>query len=299
MARVGLEKLRHGEWQGDDWKLLFNKLAARLQFTLRSWPSRFATPAQAQGWFEWSRFALGMKPCHNPVGCGAAGHLCGPWPGRLGTAGHGGHESLRHLPDLYAAVAIPALGAWAGFPVFPGGHGSALSTGPTNDERRHGHGHAEGVALGTALSWIGVLSTLALMPCFGDFSTVEKALSPLPGFRAAVLIGLVFLTWRMAAINLCFGLTGNKWLSNAPLLVPLLFWTFIGVFHPFLDPDGLAWNWLGNHAVAILDVLLILKCLLACAALRACSARFAVSVRCGALSPGVAACWPPRCWELL
>src|SRR5208282_3383710 len=66
----------------------------------------------------------------------------------------------------------------------------------------------------------------------------EVGLSPLPGFRVVVIVGLVFLTWRMAVINLCFGLTGNRWLSNAPLFVPMVFWTVVAVFHTALDANS-------------------------------------------------------------
>jgi hypothetical protein len=53
MAYIGLQKMRHGQWQPWTWKWR----AARAQ--LRG-PKRFASPAQAQLWFEWRRFGRGL-----------------------------------------------------------------------------------------------------------------------------------------------------------------------------------------------------------------------------------------------
>lgn len=278
LARVGLEKLRHGEWRGEDWKMPFSKLAARVHFKLRSWPSRFASPAQAQCWFEWSRFVLGMSyvtillavvpliifVAHSLAGCGPLSP----------DAMKGFSTFLVYIPPILLlllglglGVQFSQDGAEQRFllvrPITSGDMVMALM---------------KGMAIGTVLTWTGVLAALAFMPLFGDFSAVERALSPLPGFRVVVIAGLVFLTWRMAVINLCFGLTGNKWLSNAPVFLLLFFWTAIAAFHSALDPNSVVWNWFVSHASELLIVLLILKFLLAGVAFRACVRRRLLSL---------------------
>jgi hypothetical protein len=273
LARVGLEKLRHGEWRGEDWKLPFSKLAARVHFKLRSWPSRFASPTQAQCWFEWSRFALGMSYVTIllavvPLIIFVAHSLAG-WGPLSREAMKGFTTFLVYMPPILflllglgLGVQFSQDGAEQRFllvrPITSGDMVMALM---------------KGMAMGTVLTWTGVLAALAVMPFFGDFSAVEQALSPLPGFRVVVIIGLIFLTWRMAVINLCFGLTGNKWLSNAPVFVPMFFWTVIAVFHSALDPNDVVWNWLVSHGSELLIGLLILKFLLAGGAFRVCLRR--------------------------
>jgi hypothetical protein len=270
LARVGLEKLRHGEWRGEDWKWPFSKLAARVHFKLRSWPARFASPAQAQCWFEWSRFGLGMSYVTIllavvPLLIFVAHSLAG-WGPLSPEAMKGFSTFLIYMPPILFLLLGLGLGVQFAQdgpeqrfllvrPITSGDLVIALM---------------KGMAIGTVLTWTGVLAALAVMPFFGDFSVVEQALFPLPGFRVVVIVGLIFLTWRMAVINLCFGLTGNRWLGNAPGLLPLLFWTAIAVFHSALDPNGVVWSWLLSHASELLIVLLILKFLLAGVAFRAC-----------------------------
>jgi hypothetical protein len=273
MARVGLEKLRHGEWRGEDWKWPFSKLAARIHFKLRSWPSRFASPAQAQCWFEWSRFVLGMSYVTIllavvPLMIFLAHRLAG-WGPLSPEAMKGFSTFLIYMPPLLFLLLGLGLGVQFSQdgpeqrfllvrPITSGDMVMALM---------------KGMAIGTVLTWAGVGAALAVMPFFGDFSAVEHALSPQPGFRVVVIVGLIFLTWRMAVINLCFALTGNRWLSNAPVFLPLLFWTLIAVFHSALDPNAVVRNWLVSHGSGLLIGLLILKFLLAGLAFRACLRR--------------------------
>jgi hypothetical protein len=75
--------------------------------------------------------------------------------------------------------------------------------------------------ISTVISWLTVFAALAAMPLLGDFHAVERSVSDLPECRAAIVIGLIILTWRAVAVNYCFARSGNRRLANIPILMLL------------------------------------------------------------------------------
>ena len=117
-------------------------------------------------------------------------------------------------------------------------------------------------AIGALLSWMVVLAALGVLTWLGDFHAVAQRVSPFLGGRVALVIGLIFLTWRGAVINLCFVLIGNRWANQAPVLLLMPgFFGFVAVF--ILFQNGFQFDWLWNHFSELVAGLLALKFLLA------------------------------------
>jgi hypothetical protein len=86
-------------------------------------------------------------------------------------------------------------------------------------------------AISTAISWAMVFAALAALPLLGDFHFVEKSVSASPECRAVIVIGLIFLTWRIIAVNVW-----SARLAGVPFLALLVLWLGIVLF--VLDERG-------------------------------------------------------------
>ncbi len=213
VARAGLQKMRHGQWQGWTWRWPFPVMSARAGLL---GPKRFASPAQAQLWFEWRRSA--RRLCFITAALAlvpVAIHLLVRLVGNLGPLEDNTIEGfaayLAGLPlFIYYAYAVSPVRSDEPF----------LMVRPlTNGEMAMAR--LKAAAIGTVLSWLAVLAALGALPLLGNFHAVEQSVSVHPACRAALVLALMFLTWRLAAIHLCFEFIGNRWASALPTLMVL------------------------------------------------------------------------------
>jgi hypothetical protein len=272
LARAGLQKMRHGQWQGWTWQWPFARQSARAE--LRG-PKRFASPAQAQLWFEWRRFACRL--CFYAAALAlvpVAIHLLARLVGGLGPVRDG------TLLDFTVYVAAVPLFLHFCFAVAPGrADQSFLMIRPiTNGGMMMAS--LKAAVMSTILSWAVVLAALCAMPMLGDFHAVEQSVSAQPGCRAAIVLGLIFLTWRLVAVNLCFVLYGNRWLANIPGLMCIALWLG-GMSLAWLSRNGEYWNGFMRLVPGLLAGLVAVKFLLALLAFR-------VSLQRGLIAPSSA-----------
>ena len=216
MAYMGLGKIRRGAWQRWIWKW---RLAPSTTGINAKSSKEFRSPAQAQFWFEWRRQARklvfyicafsGVVPLLLYVISYIFIH-----PGRLSgdyTFGLG----------LYL-LAVPL------FIHFCHGVAPEQEMAQFTATRPLASGEMvvaklKAAALSVALSWGVTLPMLAVVALLGDLPAAvdhEPFLSRnLPLLRAmwpVILLGLMFLTWRFIAADLCFGLRGKAWGSWVP-----------------------------------------------------------------------------------
>jgi hypothetical protein len=76
-------------------------------------------------------------------------------------------------------------------------------------------------AISAVYSWLAVLAAFCAMILLGEFRAVVHGAFAQPLSLAAAVIGLLFLTWRMAVVNLCFALPGNRRMASVPVLLIL------------------------------------------------------------------------------
>ena len=217
LARVGLEKMRHGQWQGWTWPRPIQALLARAP--LRG-PQHFASPAQAQLWFEWRRLARPLSIALATFALAAVIlHLLVRFV-----------FGLRQLDDNTLGVFVLFLAAMP-----PGVYFCFFSIPALNDLsfpmlRPLTNGQMvlatlKAAAVGTALCWVAVLVAASALAFLGDLkATVALSL----GQRVAVVWCLIFLTWRMVPAELCFVLDGRRWMAQVPWLKLFAIW--MGVF---------------------------------------------------------------------
>jgi hypothetical protein len=207
LARVGMQKMRHGQWRG--WTAPVPFLTRNARAELKG-PKRFASPAQAQLWFEWRRMSRRMCFC-------AAGFTFVPAAILLGIRFV---EGVPLQEDDLTAFA----GCLLGVPLFL--HFCFAISSPKTDlpflmNRPLTNGEImmpklKSAAITTAISWGFVLVVFCVMPVLGDFRAVLRDTSvPLAGWLVIVL-GLIFLTWRFIPVSLGFVLSGNRRLVQLP-----------------------------------------------------------------------------------
>jgi hypothetical protein len=254
LARAGLQKMRHGQWQGWTWTSRISKIASRSE--LRG-PKRFASPAQAQLWFEWRRFARRLCFC-------AAAAAIGPVVTfLLARVGFGrplqDENSLRALAVLLIAMPL--------FLHFLFGISPAKTDLPflmirpvTNGQMMMATLKAAGIS--TVFSWLVALAALCAMPLLGDFHHVEQTTFPPPQWWAFTLLGSMLLTWRLMAVNLCCTWSGKKWLNGVPTLLFLV--AYLSVFLlSILSRNSAFWDPFRRVLPVLLACLIAVKFLLA------------------------------------
>jgi hypothetical protein len=281
LGAAGLRKMRHGQWQRWAWGNPFAALGVRAK--LRG-PARFASPAQAQLWFEWRQFARGLVLFVAfltlvPV----AGILLWRWTrvsALLEIATFiGSSRDKPILPALSAPVEISTL---IGFTFFllaaPAILHSAFGMSMVRKDmpfllvRPMTEGQMvsamwKSSAISTALSWAIVLLALCAMPLLGDFHAVIQSQSDLPFGKTACVLGFVFLTWRFAVVDLCFVLTGHQKWATTPVWIIAA--GGYGIFMlVLLQKNGVYWNAFVKMVPALLGGLVIAKILLAIVSFR-------------------------------
>jgi hypothetical protein len=122
-----------------------------------------------------------------------------------------------------------------------------------------------------------VFAALGIMSLLGDFHAVMRHI-PLIGVRVIIVIGLIFATWRIAVIHLCFALTGDKRIVPMPILIFYGQLIGIGVLLG-LAHDGVRLSGFGNNLI------LVLACLLVAAKLLLAFRGFRISLKRRILAP--------------
>jgi len=211
LARVSLQKMRHGQWQGWTWKWAIPGIFA---WTKMRGPARFSSPAQAQLWFEWRRFARPLCILVTAlVAVPVVTHL-------LLRVALGG--APLQTDTLFAftvvLVVIPPVIHFLSSMSPDRTHQPFLMVRPMTDGVMT-MTVLKAAAIGTTVSWVAVIAMLATMPLLGDFRTVERNVSVLPECRGAIIIGLIFGSWRMFAVNHCFTRSGIRSLAGVPVLM--------------------------------------------------------------------------------
>jgi len=245
LAYAGLQKMRHGQWQGWDWQRAWAKLTARAELP---GPKQFASPAQAQLWFEWRRFARLM--CFSTVGLALVpavilllARIFGCDPLSV-DAVFGFFLILIFMPLLthFCMGASPARSDQPFLMVRPLANGEIIMP------------MLKTAAMSSFFSLLAVLAALGALSLLGDFHKVVQDV-PL-GCRGALVIGWIFVTWRLAVVNLCFVLTGNRHIAGMPALLIVAF--VIGQFAlNILEQNDVYWH------VFLRLVPLLLFCLVA------------------------------------
>jgi hypothetical protein len=251
LAYAGLQKMRHGQWQGWDWQRALAKVIGCVEWR---GPKQFASPTQAQLWFEWRRFASVL--CYFTVGLALVPAVI------LLLARVFGHEPLDK----------DAMGGFTAFlAVVPLFIHFCMGTSPIRSDqsflmvRPLTNGEMvmpmlKTAAMSSFFSALAVLVALGALSLVGDFHKLEQGAPP--GCRAALVIALIFLTWRMAVAGLCFVLTGNRRIASVP--VWLIFAYGTGLFMVIiLEQNGVYWHAFLRLVPWLLVCLVAVKFLLA------------------------------------
>jgi hypothetical protein len=223
-------------------------------------PKRFASPAQAQLWFEWRRSARGL--CFLVAALAlvpVAIHLLVRVAAGLGPL----VNNTMYGFTLYL-VAVP-LAIHLCFAASPDRTNLPFLLARPLTDGQMVMALLKAAALSAAFSWLAVLVALGAMPLLGEFSAVERIVSDLPEWRAAYVLVLIFLTWRIVAIDLCFVLSGHRWLAGVQVVKLVAVLAAAMLFA--LGQNG-AFRWFVPFIPGLLACLVAVKLLLACVAFR-------------------------------
>ncbi len=234
-AVLGLSKIRHGAWQRFPLVRRLVLITARAKLNPES---AFRSQARAQFWFEWRRHARKLFF-----------YVC----------------ALTIVPFLFMAVVAAEVGFLSEDDMF--GLTLYLLAVPLFIHFFHGlvpertvlpftairpltdgeivMAKLKTVALSSVLSWAVTLPLVAALPLLGDLHTVLEHIPLFVQYQhllrpmlVLILPGLVFLSWRFTAADLCFGSVGKSWIANGPILKYLAFGTLLGVvFYLSRDPQ--------------------------------------------------------------
>jgi hypothetical protein len=269
LARAGLQKMRHGQWQGWDWERALSRVTARVPWR---GPKRFASPAQAQLWFEWRRYARGLclmlaavtvLPVFIQL---VVRFLFGLGPVQDDTMFGLCLELLGAALLLHGCFSIaPARNDLPFVMVRPQTNGQMVMAALKTS------------ALSTVLSWVLVLAALCAMPLLGPFPDFEKTFEWGVHCRTLIVMGLMLLTWRLIPVNLCFVCSGKRTFSQAPVLIWMVIYA-TGIALSLLSKNSEYADLLWRLVPGVILCLVALKFLLAYLAFR-------VSLKRGLLAP--------------
>jgi hypothetical protein len=257
VGHTGLVKSRQGQWQQWSWHWRFSSSpTAGLQG-----PRTFRSPAEAQQWFEWRSYGrkLFLTTC---VLLGIPIVLVTPE-----VMLHGPLDGETTFSLCVYLLSIPL------FIHFCHGINFKRTLAPFIALRPQTNGELamaewKTVAQSTVLSWVAAGIALATLSLLGDVpgAALEiKSLVEDPQFVSllpVMLLGLIFLTWRFAVVNLCFTTMGRAWMSQLPVF------TAFGSIAVYLEGNYLAQfpeyrETLFRALVCLLVMLLVAKGLIA------------------------------------
>jgi len=210
LARVGLQKVRHGQFQA--WPAPLSWATRRADSAIKS-ARRFASPTQAQMWFERRRIL-------RPISLYAVGLTFAPVAIFLGIRCVVGRSLQNDDLSVFVCLlmGVPLFVHYIFAIISPKADLPYLMNLPmTNGQIMMSK--LKAAAISTVVSWGFVLAALCAMPLLGDFSGILRGTSiPLEGW-VVIVIGLMFLTWRFIAVSLGFVLSGNRRLAEIPVWI--------------------------------------------------------------------------------
>lgn len=269
LARAGLQKMRHGQWQGWDWQRALSQVTSRVEWR---GPERFTSPAQAQMWFEWRR--IGRALCLMVAAVTVLPMVM--------------HVAVRFVFGLGPLQNDTMFGFCVELLLVPLLLHGCFSLSPARDElpfvmnRPQTNGQMvmaamKSAAISTGLSWALVLAALCAMPLLGRFPSIEKTLEMDAHGGPLIVLGLMLLTWRLIPVNLCFVWSGGRQLAGAPVVIFMAL--YAGIFGlAILRNNAESWALFWRLVPGVLTWLAALKFLLAFLAFR-------VSLKRGLLAP--------------
>jgi hypothetical protein len=254
LARAGLQKMRHGQWQGWDWERALSRVTV-----LGEWRrlERFSSPAQAQLWFEWRRFVRALCLM-------VAAVTVLPFLIQLAVRFVFGLGPVQDDTMFGLCLELPCAALLL--------HG-CFSISPTRNDlpfvmiRPQTNGQImmaslRASAISTVLSWGLVLGVLCAMPLLGHFPDFEKTLGMELHCRTLIVMGLILLTWRVIPINLCFVWSGKRNFSQVPVLLGMVI--YAGIFAlAILSKNAEYWDAFWRLVPGLLSCWVVLKFLLA------------------------------------
>jgi len=257
---AGLEKMRHGQWQGWNWDQILAKFWARGPM---KGPKKFSSPAQAQLWFEWRR---------------SSRRLC-IYTALIALTPVVAHILARVIlfhnrpvdPNTLCAfvVCLLALPLFLHFCFIMQGNtpdvqfmlGRPLTNGQLMMATLKSAGISTMVSSGIAAIGIGGVA------CLGDISRVNVIWNLQPQYWLAIIPAALLVTWRLTPANLCFIWSGRRRLLQTPALGVIgitLCAMFIGIFNSNEDYRAIFFRFV----TAVLIGLVILKFSLAAISFR-------------------------------
>lgn len=219
---VGLGNIRHGEWQG--WS---RPGFLRVHRTVTPTKGAFQSTARAQFWFEWRRSGQKVVLATCALSC-VAFLIMAVVASRVGVLSDGDTTGL----VLYL-LAVPIFLHFVQGVTLERTLPMFLAARPlTSGEIVMAKLKVAG--LSAAISWLITLGLLAFVPLLGNLSgqldpaRLLAQYEHLPSLLPVLLVGVIFMTWRLVAANLCFGIN-HKWLKLWPILSPYAFMILYGL----------------------------------------------------------------------
>jgi hypothetical protein len=264
LGRIGLQKMRHGQWQGLAWKRPFAAMAAQAE--LRG-PKRFSSPTQAQLWFEWRRLA-------SPLCLYVASLIFAPlFILLIARIGFGlaplQHNTMNVLAGYLVAMPL-IIHFLSAFSPSKNDQLFLMIRPMTNGEMTMAALKAAGIS--SVFSWVMALAGFCALPLLGNFHAVESDSFPPPAYWTITVLGLMFLAWRMIAVNLCFAWSGKRRLTELPAFMLIV--VYLGAFaFAILRQHVGYWASFLRMVPVLLACLVAVKFLLAFLAFRVCLQR--------------------------
>jgi hypothetical protein len=259
LAFVGLRKIRHTQWQGWAWNWPFRPMRGRAE--LRG-PKKFASPTEAQLWFEWRRSArrlcfiaavLALLPILLLVLIRLAAGF-GPLSNNTMNVLAVYLVALPMILHFMLGVS-PARGDTAFLMQRPISNGKMMMA------------MLKAAAISSIIAWVVVAAALAAMPMLGDFGAVKKSVEIPPRCLFIVVPALLLLTWRFVAVSLGFVWSGHRNLEGMPVLMMVAFWAG-AIALSVLSRDGSFWAPFLRFLPVLMASLILVKFLLALVAFR-------------------------------
>ena len=277
-APMGLKMIRHGRWQGLKWPASLRLAWSRPAYPRRARGNAFKSTSSAQFWMEWCGHS--RKLCFCVLALSSAGLLTMT----VVSLGNGGLSDGDCAGLITYLLAVPlfihfAQGIAPGQPL-PGFIAiRPLTAGGVVAAK------LKSVGLSALICWLATAAMIAVVPLIGDVRAAFKDqeflirnTEILLRCSPVLLLGLVVLTWRFVAANLCFGAGANSWLSRIPVFVPFAILVGVGILSLLAQSPGFE-RALPRILPFIFAGLLLLKLAVATWSVRICLQRqlFAVS----------------------
>ncbi len=210
LGRVGLEKIRHGQWQSWDWDQIIARI--RPSGELRG-PTAFSSPEQAQLWFEWRRFA--RRLCIYMVASSII-----PMLGLLALRVLWFRKPVQGESAFQIGVILMAMPIVVHL-CFSLAQSKmdiqfAMLRPLTNGQIIMATLKASGIF--TIASWLLAGVSVAAIPLLGRWSTPERSFTTAAEYWPITGLALALLCWRLIAVNLGFAVSDHPRLKPFPAI---------------------------------------------------------------------------------